>query len=664
MAVADPVDPILKVAKSPTLRRLWAKIKKRLPAGTPPARHVQLLAKVAQRRNLWPTVVREARANGGTFPQGTLDAFPELSKAWKASAKAGGKAKAPGKAPGKAGGPAKKKDPRSGAKWHSVEEPPPTTMYLRALGDWKHVPIPGKDPGKGGKKQAPKGMLEGYLSRSPALVGHKGDGTCLRCKKKIPSQMRTDGVYVWPEGLAHYVTDHHVHLPQKFVDTVVRRGGHAPTISEKELRALAKAEVSDDWWISSMREHNPRRRATNEEGPRSGGARFVRGKTPAKAAAGKATASDREAVRERVLAQAKMRAEELREAGGGARGAARGGSSGKGATKSPSARVRRTNPVASFSEAPAFEGTVDQISEGIEVGTLEDVGLTFDENEWEPETGMYLDPRFDGTRAVADQPLVVYIPETGDFGAKRKGQRGAPSAKGRQSNPLPPAPPGTPRAPGGAPIKNPIRFEDPRTRNPLAKGRRRNPVEGAKVVVPQREYTLIAGPEKGLKYTVVVEDRAGNRTRYKILSVGGGEWAETFTGRENAVRFAKALEARVPGLLEMAAAGNFTSDLRIAIETLRANISERMTREEVGERRGENQSPPQVVVVEDEPVPAPKVPGAAATTGNQRAPVSRSTLVSAIPSAPVGNTSVYDALGPGSSPTSTRLRQGPNPSKK
>jgi hypothetical protein len=39
----------------------------------------------------------------------------------------------------------------------------------------------------------------------------------------------TDGVWVWPEGLSHYVEIHCVRLPAEFIDHLERRGFAYPT---------------------------------------------------------------------------------------------------------------------------------------------------------------------------------------------------------------------------------------------------------------------------------------------------------------------------------------------------------------------------------------------------------------------------------------------------
>jgi hypothetical protein len=49
----------------------------------------------------------------------------------------------------------------------------------------------------------------------------------------------TDGTYVWPEGLAHYVDEHHVRLPEAVLEHIRRRWD--------EL--LEESIVDDEWWL-------------------------------------------------------------------------------------------------------------------------------------------------------------------------------------------------------------------------------------------------------------------------------------------------------------------------------------------------------------------------------------------------------------------------------
>jgi hypothetical protein len=56
----------------------------------------------------------------------------------------------------------------------------------------------------------------------------------------------TDGVWVWPSELAHYIVEHDVCLPDAFLETMRRNGWRAP--GEHELRPIL-----DEWWRNGTR---------------------------------------------------------------------------------------------------------------------------------------------------------------------------------------------------------------------------------------------------------------------------------------------------------------------------------------------------------------------------------------------------------------------------
>lgn len=52
----------------------------------------------------------------------------------------------------------------------------------------------------------------------------------------------TDGVWLWPGELAHYVAEHHVALPDEFVDDMRANGWVVPALS-RELRGALHRET-------------------------------------------------------------------------------------------------------------------------------------------------------------------------------------------------------------------------------------------------------------------------------------------------------------------------------------------------------------------------------------------------------------------------------------
>ena len=86
--------------------------------------------------------------------------------------------------------------------------------------------------------------------RSFALRGdvQAGFSTCRICDTIDGSGEYTDGVYVWPEGLMHYVAAHDVRLPEEFVAHVLAQNG-SKRLSPSELARLEhEAQVEGRWW--------------------------------------------------------------------------------------------------------------------------------------------------------------------------------------------------------------------------------------------------------------------------------------------------------------------------------------------------------------------------------------------------------------------------------
>jgi hypothetical protein len=66
-----------------------------------------------------------------------------------------------------------------------------------------------------------------------------GSSKCRLCEQYVGNLELTDGVYVWPEGLAHYVVEHLVRLPAEFVEHVDQHAG-----------AVDEWNIDSDWWTA------------------------------------------------------------------------------------------------------------------------------------------------------------------------------------------------------------------------------------------------------------------------------------------------------------------------------------------------------------------------------------------------------------------------------
>jgi hypothetical protein len=82
-----------------------------------------------------------------------------------------------------------------------------------------------------------------YLMQGLAVEwAELGFSNCRMCGKTNGSAEYTDGTYVWPEGLSHYVRDHAVRLPTEVVDYILRRQENSLAVDRSWWRS-----VQPDW---------------------------------------------------------------------------------------------------------------------------------------------------------------------------------------------------------------------------------------------------------------------------------------------------------------------------------------------------------------------------------------------------------------------------------
>lgn len=77
-----------------------------------------------------------------------------------------------------------------------------------------------------------------YFRRGTFLRGFMGLSPCRLCGKPNGASEYTDGVLVWPEGLAHYIEDHSVRLPEAIEQYVLHR-----------VDGLEATSPSLEWWL-------------------------------------------------------------------------------------------------------------------------------------------------------------------------------------------------------------------------------------------------------------------------------------------------------------------------------------------------------------------------------------------------------------------------------
>ncbi len=83
-------------------------------------------------------------------------------------------------------------------------------------------------------------LVAGHLSSGVIARSYMGYSPCRVCGIDNGALEFTDGYYVWPEGLEHYVRDHGVRLPGVFVRHVINIVDCVETVERDEM-----------WWATA-----------------------------------------------------------------------------------------------------------------------------------------------------------------------------------------------------------------------------------------------------------------------------------------------------------------------------------------------------------------------------------------------------------------------------
>lgn len=89
-----------------------------------------------------------------------------------------------------------------------------------------------------------RGELVRYLAQCPVSIASPlPRSVCPLCGERLdgPSSQRSDGTWVWPSSLPHYVERHHVRLPDRMVE-YIRSNAHLPPESPVGLVMAAGDE--------------------------------------------------------------------------------------------------------------------------------------------------------------------------------------------------------------------------------------------------------------------------------------------------------------------------------------------------------------------------------------------------------------------------------------
>lgn len=89
-----------------------------------------------------------------------------------------------------------------------------------------------------------RSAIVGYLKGGLVTAAYAGFSTCrfLDCplgmnadRVIVGTTEQTDGVWIWPEGLAHYVEHHFVRLPDELIEDAKKNGFRVPALGDLRI---------------------------------------------------------------------------------------------------------------------------------------------------------------------------------------------------------------------------------------------------------------------------------------------------------------------------------------------------------------------------------------------------------------------------------------------
>jgi hypothetical protein len=130
-------------------------------------------------------------------------------------------------------------------------------VTLRLIGYWCSLEVDWPDPARfvdPAWDPAVRIAVVSYLrlrgGRAPwNSVGYSWCRFRCEMRRRVGTGEYTDGTYIWPEGLAHYVEQHGVRLPDEFVSHVLKDSSVPLATPSKPLR-WGDVRIETDWWMA------------------------------------------------------------------------------------------------------------------------------------------------------------------------------------------------------------------------------------------------------------------------------------------------------------------------------------------------------------------------------------------------------------------------------
>ena len=131
---------------------------------------------------------------------------------------------------------------------------------LKAIGYWKNegaTNLPSPDIFVGVYTNSElKSKIINYLNKGNTYVSWRGLSNCrFSCgtdSSKMGFRCFTDNIWVWPEGLSHYIDKHNVILPNEFIEHMAENSWTIPNIN---VEYTGREMYSYEFWYNYTKKH-------------------------------------------------------------------------------------------------------------------------------------------------------------------------------------------------------------------------------------------------------------------------------------------------------------------------------------------------------------------------------------------------------------------------
>lgn len=135
-----------------------------------------------------------------------------------------------------------------------MRRPPGTPeIHLRQIGYWRNASNDLPDPKKlvdADWRRVDRDRIVSYLKSGVLQSQEYGYSFCrFACgipNRDMGTRNLTDGIWIWPEGLWHYIEAHDVRLPDEVIAVMEENGFRMPETHPRDVIQWASTDMN--WW--------------------------------------------------------------------------------------------------------------------------------------------------------------------------------------------------------------------------------------------------------------------------------------------------------------------------------------------------------------------------------------------------------------------------------